>query len=172
MIFSKDILIGVILALLIAGAVGGFNYWQELKEKRLDEVASLVYLYEKGRLKAEEVEPKVKGTPYYPYFLAIKGEKPSLVRKFIEDEEVKKLFLEKEAYTLYEGKKYEESLKKLSSITEKDFNHPSAILLRAFIEESKGNVDKARELYEGLRAKFGNTYFSNIAYGRLLMLGK
>ncbi len=170
MILTKEILIGILVALFLASAVGGYNYWKEYQEKKLDEVATLVYLYEKGDLKKEEVELKVKGTPYYPYFLAVSGGKAQEVLKNLKDENLKKLYLEKTAFELYKEGKKEDSLNKLNSITEKDFNYPSALLLKAQINDLSGKTKEAKKLYEEIVEKYSNTYFARIATARLLEL--
>ncbi len=170
MIISKDILIGIVLALLIAGAVGGFNYWKGYQEKKLDEIAALVYLYEKGDLKEEEVRDKVKGTPYYVYFLSLTSDNPSEIIKHLGDEELRKLFLEKEAFNLYRKKKYAKALEKLQTVDKGSFNYPSALLLKAFIYEAQNRKKEAKSIYEELIKDFGKTYFGRIAYGRFLLL--
>ncbi|WP_457601438.1 hypothetical protein [Hydrogenivirga sp.] len=170
MILNRDILIGIVLALLIATAVGGFNYWKKYKERKLDEVAELVYLYEKGELKREEVEDRVRGTPYYAYFLALTGASPSEVLKHIHDEDLSKLFKEKEAFLLYEGKKYKEALSKLATIKKEDFNYPSALLLRSFSHEELEEKDRAVALYEEIIENYKGSYFARIALARLLYL--
>ena len=172
MILNRDILIGIAIAVLIATAVGGFNYWKKYQEKKLDEVAELVYLYEKGELKREDVEQKIKGTPYYAYFLAITGAEPSEVVKHLEDDDLRKLFVEKDAFGVYSEKKYEEALKELSQINEEDFNYPSALMLRAFVYEDRGEKKQALSLYEELVKDYPNSYFARIAKARSLMLGK
>ncbi|RLJ69914.1 putative negative regulator of RcsB-dependent stress response [Hydrogenivirga caldilitoris] len=170
MILNRDLLIGILLALLVAGAVGGFNYWKKYEEKRLDRLAEMVYLYEKGELKREEVEQKVKGTPYYPYFLAITSGETSQMLDSVEDPDVKKLFIEKASFLLYSKKKYEEALGKLSHIGKEDFNYPSATLLRAFIYEAKGDKEGALKLYKELIKDYPDTYFARISRAQLYSL--
>lgn len=170
MILSREILIGILAVILLATAVGGLNYWGKYKEEKLNEVATLVYLYEKGELKAQEVEPQVKSTPFYPYLLAASGKSASQVAKHLEDKDLKSLFLEKEAYELYEEKKYEEALSKLKAIKEESFNYPSSLMLKAFIYEVQGKEEEAKKTYSILRDKYAGSYFSRIAYARLLSL--
>ncbi len=170
MILSRDVLVGVLIALFIAGGVGGFNYWKKYREKKLDEVATLVYLYEKGELDREQVEERIKGSPYYPYFLALVGEKPSEIARFLKDGDLRSLFLEKEAYLLYSKKKYRDSIALLERVKKEYFNYPSALLLRAFNFEATGENEKALKIYEELSRYYGETYFGRIAIGRMLSL--
>ena len=170
MIFSRDILVGIAVALLIALGVGGFNYWKRYQEERLDRVAELVYLYEKGKLRKEEVEPKVKGTPLYPYFLSLTGASPSDIVAHLKDEDLKKLFSEKEAFAYYVQKKYDRALNKLSLIGKGDFNYPSALLLKAFVYEDKGEKKEALSLYGDIIKSYAGSYFARIARARLYTL--
>ncbi len=170
MILSRDILIGVALALLIAALVGGLNYWKKYKERELDRIAALVYRFEKGELKREQVEDKVRGTPYYPYFLALIGADPSLIAKELGEEDLKKLYIERKAYVDYSSGKLEEALKDLSHIKKGDFNYISANLLRAFVYEKIGNKKEALRIYEELSKEYGDTYFGKIALTRIYTL--
>ena len=167
MIWSRELILGVSLILFIALAVGGVSYYKGYKEKKLDEVAYKVYLFEKGKLKEEEVREAVRGTPYEVYFLALKGED---VADKVKDEEFRKVFLEARAYRLFKEGKKEEALKILETIKREDFNYPSAQLLKGIILESMGRVKEARAIYVSLSAEFRNTYFGKVAYARLLSL--
>ena len=169
MIFSREVLIGIALALLIAGAVGGFNYWKEYRNKKLDQVATLVYLYEKGEISREEVEERVKDTPYYVYFLAVSGGDPSKVANLLADEDLKSLYLEKSAYQLYELNKKREALSKLNSIHQDSFNYPSLLLLKAQIYEEE-KPHEAIEIYKKLQELYPGSYFARISRARLLEL--
>ena len=166
---NRDILIGIALALLLAGAVGGFNYYLKYKERKLDEVAKAVYLYERGDLKKEEVEKIVKGTPHYAYFLAVSGAPAQEVLKAVKTEEMTSLLKERYASELYDDGKLDESLKELSSIDKEDFNYPSASLVKSFAHAKKGDKKTATSLYnEIVSSDYKGTYFWKVAYAFLL----
>jgi len=116
------------------------------------------------------VEPRVKGTSYYPYFLAITGAPPSEVAKQLEDEDLRKLFEEKEAFGMYSQKDYEGALKRINLVGKEDFNYPSARMLEAFIHEDKGDKGQALNIYNELIKDYPNSYFARIARSRLLIL--
>jgi predicted negative regulator of RcsB-dependent stress response len=167
MIWSREILAGILLVLLIASAVGGLNYYKNYKAKKLEEVAYRVYLFELGKVGEEEILKAVKGTPYEAYVRALKGEE---VADLIEDEDIKKLFLEARAYRLYREGKLQEALRTLGEITEEDFNYPSAQLLKALILEKMGELKEARAIYVSLSAEMRGTYIGRVAYARFLSL--
>ncbi len=170
MIFSRDLFIVIAFALLIASAVGGFNYWRKYQEHKLDEVARTVYLYEKGVLSRQEAAEKIKNSPYMLYFLILTGENFREIVEHVKDPELRKFFLERTAYELYRDGKHREALEKLEGITREDFNYPSALLLKAVIYESLGESETARELYGKLSASYRDSYFGRVAYARLLSL--
>jgi len=170
MIFSRDLLLVIAFALLIAFGIGGFNYWQKYRERKLDEVAAVVYLYEKGTISKEEMLRKVKDTPFAPYALLITDGSPKEIAKHLKDEDMRKLFLEKNAFELYSAGSQETALGIVDAINRKDFNYPSALLLKAIIHESLGETETARKLYEELYSSYGDLYFGRIAYARLLLL--
>ena len=170
MIINRDVLIGILFALLLAALVGGFNYWKRYQEKRMDELASLIYLYERGKLSKEDLERKLKGTPLYPYFLIISGDDPSKAIPYVDDEQLGSLLRERKAYTLYKEKNYTDALNSLESIDKEKFNYPSALLLKAFTLQAKGDVKGAKEIYNQLSKDYKDTYFGRIAYGFLLSL--
>lgn len=169
MIFSRDVLIGVLLALLIAAGVGGINYWKKYKEKKLDELASVLYLYESGKVSKEEAEKKLKGTELYPYFLALGGGSASEIANLLKDKDLKSLYLEREAFTLYSKKEYDRSLSILEKVDKEHFNYPSALLLKAFDLEGKGDRKSALEVYKTLQKDYPETYFGKIASAFLLL---
>ena len=170
MIWSKEILAGILIALAISGLVGGFTYYQSYKEKKLDELAGLVYLYEKGKKKKEEVLEKVKGTPLEAYLILTSGEFDPKVIDLVEDEDFKKLLIERYAYELYRQGKKESALKELEKIKKEDFNYPSAQLLKAFIYRSMGEKDKALSIFAELSSKYAGTYFGHIAQAMIYRL--
>ncbi len=166
---NRDILIGVALALLLAGAVGGFNYYLKYKERQLDKVAEAVYLYEQGKLKKEEVEKIVKGTSHYAYFLAVSDAPAREVLKAVKTEEMALLIRERYASELYESGKADKSLKEISSIKKEDFNYPSASLVKAFAHAKKGDKKTATSiLNEIVSSDYKGTYFWKVAYAFLL----
>ena len=167
MIWSKEILIGILIVLLVASAVGGFNYYKGYRYKKLDEVAYKVYLFEAGKLEEDEVINIVKGTPYEVYLLALKGED---VADRVEDEDVRKIYLEARAYRLFKEGRPEEALKLIERIGREDFNYPSAQLLKGIILEKLGRIKEARSVYVKVSAEFRNTYFGRVAYARLLAI--
>ncbi len=167
MIWSKEVLAGILIILLIASAVGGFNYYREYKAKKLDEVAYMVFLLEEGKAKEEEVLRLAEGTPYEVYLRARKGED---VSDLLRDEQVRKLFLERRAYQLYRDGRLEDALKTLEGITKEDFNYPSAQLLKAMILEKMGRVKEAKAIYVSLSAEMRGTYIGRIAHARLLSI--
>ncbi len=172
MIFSREILIGILIALFIAGIIGGIDYYGRYKERKLNEVAELIFLYERGELKKEEVIDKVKDTPLYAYFLIISGAEPLEIVKNLKEEELKKLFIEKEAFKLYSSGQYDISLKRVSEIDEKNFNYPSSLLLKAFLLEEKGDIEGAKKVYQDIITRFPNTYFETVAKARLFMISR
>ncbi len=170
MIFSRDILVGLLIALLIASAVGGFNYWRKYQERKLDEIAEVVYLYEKGDLPREEALAKVKNTPYMLYFLVLTQDDPEEIARLLQDTELKKLFLEKSAYRIYKSGDPSTALQRLNTVSKEDFSYPSAMLLKAIVHESTGDLESARGIYSELSNSYGDTYFGRVAYARLLSL--
>ncbi len=169
MILSREILAGILLALLIASIVGGFSYWKRLQREKMEELATLVYRYELGEVKREEVEKKLRGTPLYAYFLLISGSDVEKALPQIKEEQLRSLLEERRAYELYAGGKADEALRILERIDKERFNYPSALLLKAFALEKKGDRKSAKEIYRELTKEFGGTYFGRVAYGFLLM---
>ena len=170
MIINRDILIGILIALLLATLVGGFNYWKRYQKRKVDELASLIYLYEQGRVEVSELEGKLRGTPLYPYFLIVSGQDPSKAVPYVEDEQMGSLLRERKAYSLYVERKYKKALDLLKGIDEDKFNYPSALLLKAFTLEVEGNEGEAKEIYRRLQRDYKDTYFGKLAYGFLLSL--
>jgi len=171
MIFSRDILIGILIALLIAAGVGGINYWKKYKEKKLDELASVLYLYERGKISKERAEEKLKGTELYTYFLALTGREASEIVNLLKDKDLRSLYLEREAFTLYSKKDYDRSLSFLEKVDKERFNYPSALLLKAFDLEAKGDREGAKDIYRTLEKEYPETYFGRIASAFLLSGG-
>ncbi len=170
MILNRDILILISIALLIALVAGGVNYWKRYQEERLNQLAEIVYAYEKEKISPEEALEKVKDTPYAVYISLDLGKDFGDALTSIKEADLKKLLLERKAYELYKKGKPKEALKKLDKINKKDFNYPSALLLKAFIYEDLGYTDKARLIYNELFSDYGETYFGKVAYARLLEL--
>ncbi|MDQ7038126.1 MAG: hypothetical protein Q9N26_02850 [Aquificota bacterium] len=167
MIWSREVLAGVLLILVIASAVGGLSYYRSYKAEKLDEIAYRVYLFERGKVKEEEILKLVEGTPYEAYVKALTGRD---VSDLIDDDQIRKLFLEKRAYELYREGRHEEALKILDTIKKEDFNYPSAQLLKALILEKVGKTKEARAIYVKLSAEFKGTYIGKVAYARFLHL--
>ncbi len=172
MIWSRHILTAVLIALAISGLVGGFTYYGNYKEEKLDELAGLVYLYEKGKVKKEEVLQKVRGTPLEAYVILSGGEFHPKVIDLVEDEDFRKLLIERWAFELFREGKKEEALRELSKITKDDFNYPSALLLKGFIYQSMGQTEKALGIFGEITAKFSGTYFANVAQAMIYQLKK
>ncbi len=167
MIWSREVLAGILLILVIASAVGGLSYYRSYKEKKLDEIAYKVYLFEKGKVKEEEILGLAKGTPYEAYVKALAGQD---VSDLVGDDQIRKLFLEKKAHNLYREGRYEEALRVLDSIDKDDFNYPSAQLLRAIILEKMGRIKEAKAIYVKLSAELKGTYIGKVAFARFLHL--
>jgi predicted negative regulator of RcsB-dependent stress response len=170
MIWSREVLLGILIAFLISGLVGGYTYYRSYQEKRLDELAGLVYLHQKGELGEEEVLEKVKGTPIEAYLILSKGKFDPRVIDLVEDEDFKKLLIERHAYELYKEGKKELALKELEKINEDDFNYPSALLLKGLIYKSMGQKEKAMSLFGELASKFEGTYFGSVAQAMIYQL--
>lgn len=168
MILSREVVVGILLALLIAGTVGGINYWKKYQEERLDELSALVYEFEKGRLSKEEVWKEVVGTPLEPYFLLISSGDLSEVLGSLRDKDMSSLFKEKYAHQTYKSGDASKALNLLEGIGKESFNYPSALLLRAVIYEETEKIDEAKNIYRELLRNFEGTYFGRIAYGFLL----
>ncbi len=167
MILSREILAGILLVLFIASLVGGLSYWRKHQREKVEELATLVYRYELGELKREEVEKKLKGTPSYAYFLMVSGEAEKAL-PLVEDDQLRTFLEERKAYKLYTSGRAEEAVEILDRIDKDKFNYPSALLLKAFSLEKKGDRKSAKEIYRELTKEFGGTYFGRVAYGFLL----
>jgi TolA-binding protein len=76
----------------------------------------------------------------------------------------------REAFYIYRKGNYDDAIDKLLSIKEDAFNYPSALLLKAFSYEGKGNKEEARKLYSRIKEVYGNTYFARVATAMLLAL--
>ena len=168
MILSREVLLGVLFTFFIASVVGGLSYWKKYQERKMDELASLVYLYEQGKVSRAELEERLKGTPLYTYFLVVSGEDPSKAIPNVEDEQIRSFLREREAFRLYTERKYGEALSLLREVDEDKFNYPSALLLKAFTLQAKGDEKEATEIYRRLSKEYKGTYFGRIAYGFLL----
>ncbi len=168
MILSREILAGILLVLFIASLVGGFSYWRKHQREKMEELTTLVYRYELGEIKRNEVEKKVKGTPIYAYFLLISGSDVEKALSHTKEEQVRSLLEERKAYELYSEGRTEEALKILEKVGKDKFNYPSALLLKAFSLEKSGDRKSAKEIYRELTKEFGGTYFGRVAYGFLL----
>ena len=159
-----------VVALIVIG-VWGFNFYKSKKREGIKEVAYKVYLYEKGKLPYEEVIKYAKGSPYYPYLQAIKGNYKE-VEKHIEDVELKSLYGEKVAAELYEKGKLSEAEKRVKGINEERFNYPSALSLLAFIYEKRGKDKESLSIWAKLSKEFGGTYFGKLAEIKIKELKK
>ncbi len=178
MIEKSDIIkLGVGVALLMAVAAG-IDYWKEKRYREEDERAYRIYKLEQEIVSSpskEKVEALLRASGDSIYALAVAAEYGGreylkrLISK-LEDEHLKKLFLEKEAFLLYREGKLNEALDKLSGIKNKDFNYPSALILKGFIYEAKGDTERAEEIYKRVLAKYPVSYFGKLANTRLTIL--
>ena len=168
MILSREILAGILLVFFIASLVGGFSYWRKHQREKMEELTTLVYRYELGEIKRDEVEKKVKGTPIYAYFLIVSGETEKAL-PLVKDNQLRGFLEERKAYRLYTNGEVQEAVKILDNIGKDKFNYPSALLLKAFSLEKRGDRKSAKEIYRELTKEFGGTYFGRVAYGFLLM---
>ncbi len=168
MILSRGILAGILLVLLVAAAVGGFNYWKRYEEEKLDRLAALVYDYERGKVKGEDIEERLKDSPLYPYFLALTSKDPDAVFVYLKDEDIAPLFREKRTYLLYRKGKPAQALKEIGSVKKGDFNYPSSLLLKGIIHEALGEKEEAAKTYREIIEGYGGTYFGRMAEALLL----
>lgn len=168
MILPKELL-GIILGVLaLALAVGGFNYWQDYKIKKIQEQNYYLYLYENKNISFEEALKHLSQENLKAYLLALKDEKPGRILSLLEEEDLKKLFLEKEAFHLFREGKLGDALGKLKVIKEGDFNYPSVLLLKAFIKKAQGKEEEAKRIFVEIISKFPGSYFADIAQAELL----
>ncbi len=178
MIDRSDIIkLGIAVGLLMAVAAG-VDYWKEKKQKEEDERAYRVYKIEEKVLDnpsegniAELL--KVSGESVYALALASDLGKIEYLDKLmdkLEDEQLKKLFIEKKAFLLHKEGKSKEAVKLLSEIKEEDFNYPSSLLLKAVIYEELKDYERAKKLYELLLTKYPITYFGKFANTRLTII--
>ena len=162
----REVLLGILGALLLSVVVGSFHYYSQYKEQKLMEMSSVYTEYREGKLSKEEALKKLRGTVYELILRAGEGDIDETLAK---DEDLRSLALEKKAYMLYEKGKKEEALSLLESIDKDSFNHISSELLRAFILEER-NPEKSQEIYQEIAKRKELPYLSFIALGRLLML--
>ncbi len=168
MILPKELL-GIILGVLaLALAVGGFNYWQDYRIKKVQEQNYYLYLYENKKISFEEALKHLSQENLKAYLLALKDENPRRILSLLEEEDLKKLFLEKEAFRLLKEGKAKIALSKLGAIKKEDFNYPSALLLKAFIKKAQGEEGEAKRIFVEIISKFPGSYFAEIAQAELL----
>ncbi|AAC06889.1 hypothetical protein [Aquifex aeolicus] len=154
--------------LLVLG-VWAYNAYKEHKINSFKEISYKVYLFEKGKLKKEEILKITKGTPFYPYVLAKFGNFQEIYED-IEEENMKKFYKERLSADFYLNKKYGKALENLKEIKKEDFNYPSAKSLEAFSYEKLGKINKALSLWSAIKEEYPNTYFGNLSQVKIFLL--
>jgi len=180
----KYALIGLFVAILL-GTVGYYFYEKNLEKKKA-EASLLAYeimqSYEKNKdkeikKKIEEFKKKYGDTDYiklvltYEYLIKKENDKlkpadvDNLLNK-LETENLKSYMKEFKAYLFYKNKKYDNALSILNTITQKDFNYISALMLKAVVLKEKGDP-KYKEILKQVKSLAKNPYFKQVADGLL-----
>lgn len=157
---SLYLLLGAVVLLFLG--VLGYNFYESYKEKKLKEISYKLYLYETGKISYEEALKYAKGSPFYPYLQALKGNYEE-VEKNVQDKELKAFYAERVGAKLYEENKFSEAEKKAGSVSKEFFNYPSALSLQGFIYEKEEKKDKALGIWATLKKDYPNTYFGRLA---------
>ncbi len=179
--------IPIVLVLLL---VGGFLFWKNYTNRKIQEISYKEYevrkLLQAGNYKkAQELidSASSKGGPLKPLFLSYelyiadqgKGEKINTAQvlreilKSLKDKELLSLYRERYAYELFKEGKSQEALRELESIREEDFNYTSALLLKAQILKREGKLEESKSVLKKIEEKSPGTYFANMAQALSLM---
>lgn len=179
----KDIILRLAgLIMLVLLPVGGFLLWKHHKDKKLQALAYKEYeinklirvgSYSKARelIKSSIEEDSIKPL-LLSYELYIKEHSEEKVEegkvlediiKSLKDEELRAFYRERYAYYLFKEGKTQQALKELENIKEDNFNHVSAMLLKAQILKKEGREKEANELLKKVKDRSSETYFANMA---------
>ncbi|NPA32253.1 MAG: hypothetical protein GXO04_01355 [Aquificae bacterium] len=161
------ILGGFVLLLLVG--VWGYHFLKERREEELKRLSYKVYLFEKGSLPKEQALEELRGTPFFPYVLALSGDHRQ-VPELLKDKDFKKFYTERVLADEYERENFSEVVRKAEDFRKEDFNFPSVKSLEAFSYEKLGKGDKALGIWSMLAQEFPGTYFGNLATLKLSLL--
>jgi len=149
--------------------VWAYNAYREHRINSLKEISYKVYLFEKGKVKKEEILEITKGTPFYPYVLAKIGDYRGTYEN-LEEENLKKFYKERISANFYLKKDYKKTIENLKDVKRENFNYPSAKSLEAFSYEKLGDIGKTLSLWSLIKKDYPNTYFGNLAKVKLFLL--
>ncbi|EDP73655.1 tetratricopeptide repeat protein [Hydrogenivirga sp. 128-5-R1-1] len=180
--YLKQITAGFVILIL---AVLFFLYHQNKVEEKKNKASILAYEINKDiqNKKYDEALKKIKffkanfaDTDYiklvYGYELIIEKNKnivnKETIKKLKENlstDQTKNYIAEFEGYLNYKNKKYDNALSKLNQINQSNFNYLSALTLKGFIYEKKGDTQKAKEIFDEIKelSKEKYRYFEALA---------
>ncbi|MFN7065360.1 MAG: tetratricopeptide repeat protein [Aquificaceae bacterium] len=182
----RDVILRVgFLVLISLSLVGGFLLWDRYRKNKLEKLAYKEYEiskliqagnYQKVKELIETTYPKAG--PFKPLILSYelymdeKVQEDKVIREILEglkDKDLRSFYIERYAYYLFKQGKAEEALRELEKIGEEDFNHASALLLKAQVLRKAGKEEEAKDILKRIKEKAPDTYFANIA---LALLGE
>ncbi|ADC88689.1 hypothetical protein Thal_0051 [Thermocrinis albus DSM 14484] len=169
---------GLAAAGVLTLSAGIFFLYQQNRQKNLQRVSYTEWeirrLLQAGDYqKARDLIQKTKDNagPLRPlllsYLLKMQDTNEEGILKDIlestKDRDLSALYRERLAFYYYTKGQYNKALQELTSITEENFNYPSAQILKAQVQMALGNKSEATKILNTIAEKYRGTYWENLS---------